>query len=237
MTVEIRPVPPEELRAWFESVMVAFGEDVNEDQWKLDQLTLEPDRILGGYDGDQIVGGGGAFSFQMTVPGGIVPVAGVTMVGVMPTHRRQGVLRALMARQLADVRAAGEPMAALWASEGSIYQRFGYGLATVNGSVDIERDRSAFRKPVAADGQRRAARHRIGTAEHHADLRRGSSAHARLLRPRAPPGTRSCCLTPSSAVAAPASATTRFSRATARTSATSCTASRPSGSTLGRRTS
>lgn len=141
------------MRAWFESVMVAFGEDLIEDQWKLDQLTLEPNRILGGYDGDKIVGGGGAFSFHMTVPGGIAPVAGVTMVGVMPTHRRQGVLTALMARQLADVKAAGEPMAALWASEGSIYQRFGYGLATANGSVDIERDRSAFRKPFAADGK------------------------------------------------------------------------------------
>ncbi len=70
----------------------------------------------------------------------------------MPTHRRQGVLRSLMARQLADVRERGEPMAALWASEGSIYQRFGYGLATTNGSIEIERDRATFRKPNAATG-------------------------------------------------------------------------------------
>jgi len=148
MSVEIRPVPETDLRRWLESVIVAFGEDVNEEQWKLDQKTLEPNRILGGYEGDKIVGGGAAFSFQMTVPGGAqVPTAGVTMVGVMPTHRRQGVLRALMARQLADVRANGEALAALWASEGSIYQRFGYGLGTLNGAIDLARERSAFRRP------------------------------------------------------------------------------------------
>ena len=153
MTVEIRPVPADGMRPWFESIMTAFGEELTEEQWKLDQLTLEPDRALGGYDGDKVVGGGGAFSLKMTVPGGAtVPVGGVTMVGVMPTHRRQGVLRSLMARQLADVRDRGEPMAALWASEGSIYQRFGYGLATTNGSVEIERDRASFRKPIAASG-------------------------------------------------------------------------------------
>ena len=133
--------------------MVAFGEDVAEENWTLDQKIIEPNRVLGGYDGDRLVGGGAAYSFQMTVPGGAqVAAAGVTMVGVMPTHRRQGVLRALMARQLADVRANGEALAALWASEGSIYQRFGYGLGTLNGAIDLERDRAAFRRPAGGAG-------------------------------------------------------------------------------------
>lgn len=154
MAVEIRPVGADDLRTWFESVMVAFGEDLSDEQWKLDLLTLEPARTLAGYEGDLVVGGGSIYSFQMTIPGGdVVPVAGVTMVGVKPTHRRQGVLRNLMAQQLADVRAAGEPFAALWASEGSIYQRFGYGLSTLNGSLDIERARAAFREPVDAQGK------------------------------------------------------------------------------------
>jgi len=154
MPVEIRPVPESDLRAWFDAVNTAFGEDVTDEQWTLDQKITEPDRVLGVYDGNQVVGGGGIFTFRMTVPGGRkADVAGVTMVGVMPTHRRKGALRALMARQLADVKAAGEPMAALWASEGSIYQRFGYGLATLNGSLDIERSRAVFRLPVQAQGQ------------------------------------------------------------------------------------
>lgn len=133
--------------------MTAFGEEVNEEQWALDQKTIEPARVLGVYDGTRVVGGGAAFSFQMTVPGGAaVPTAGVTMVGVMPTHRRQGALRKLMARQLADVRAAGEPLAALWASEGSIYQHFGYGLATLNGSIDVGRDRAVLRRDPPGGG-------------------------------------------------------------------------------------
>jgi predicted acetyltransferase len=72
----------------------------------------------------------------------------VTAVGVMPTHRRRGILRGVMARQLADVRAAGESVAILWASEGVIYQRFGYGLASLNGSFDLPRARAVFRQPA-----------------------------------------------------------------------------------------
>jgi predicted acetyltransferase len=152
--IEIRPVPAAEQRAWYDAINVAFAEDVPNGQWELEQKMFEPERALGVYDGDKVVGGGSAFSFRMTVPGGRkADVAGVTMVGVMPTHRRQGALRALMARQLADVRERGEPMAALWASEGNIYQRFGYGLAIVNGSLDIERDRAVFREPVAPSGR------------------------------------------------------------------------------------
>ncbi|MEO6351366.1 MAG: GNAT family N-acetyltransferase [Candidatus Limnocylindrales bacterium] len=153
MTVEIKAVPPSDARRWFEAVNLAFAEHIEEKQWTLDSQIIPGDRILGAYDGDRVVGGGAAFTFQMTVPGGRqVDAAGVTMVGVLPTHRRQGILRQLMTRQLADVRARGEAIAALWASEGSIYQRFGYGLATLNGTVDIERDRAALRKSVEPRG-------------------------------------------------------------------------------------
>jgi predicted acetyltransferase len=141
------------MRRWFEAVMIAFGEDVNEEQWALDQKLLEPERVLGAYADGQVVGGGAAFTFRMTVPGGgQVPAAGVTMVGMLPTHRRQGLLRRLMAKQLFDARASGEALAALWASEGSIYQRFGYGIGSLNGTIEIERSRAVFRKPVSVAG-------------------------------------------------------------------------------------
>jgi predicted acetyltransferase len=76
----------------------------------------------------------------------------VTGVGVLPTHRRRGVLNALMRRQLDDIREGGEPIAALWASEGSIYGRFGYGVATLTGGFDIERSRTAFVEPHTPAG-------------------------------------------------------------------------------------
>ncbi len=153
MAIEIRTVPADQMRRWMDTVNVAFGEPTDEAQWQLDKALLEPGRTLGAYDGDAIVGGGSAFSFRMTVPGGArLRLAGVTNVGVIPTHRRRGILRNLMARQLADVRANGEPMAALVASEGPIYQRFGYGLGLLLGAIDIERERAAFRTDVPPTG-------------------------------------------------------------------------------------
>jgi predicted acetyltransferase len=156
MAIEIRTIPPDQLRRLVDTVNVAFGEPTDEAQWQLDKALFEPDRTLGAYDGDLLVGGGSAFSFRMTVPGGArVRLAGVTGVGVMPTHRRRGILRSLMARQLADVRANGEPLAALVASEGPIYQRFGYGLGLLLGAIDIERERAAFRTDVPPAGSMR----------------------------------------------------------------------------------
>lgn len=153
MPIDIRTVPADQLRRYVDTVNVAFGEPTDDAQFLLDQALFEPERVLGAYDGEALVGGGAAFSFRMTVPGGAqVRTAGVTGVGVMPTHRRQGILRQLMARQLEDVRSGGEPLAALVASEGSIYQRFGYGIGILLGQIDIERDRAAFRVPTPPVG-------------------------------------------------------------------------------------
>jgi predicted acetyltransferase len=71
-------------------------------------------------------------------------MAGVTSVGVLPTHRRRGILTALMRRQLQDVREHGEPVAALYASEGLIYGRFGYGLGTLAGQIEADSRRATF---------------------------------------------------------------------------------------------
>ncbi len=83
------------------------------------------------FDGREIVGVVGAYSLQVTVPGGDrLPMGGLTWVSTAATHRRQGVLTKLMARTLADIDARGEPVAMLAASEGGIYERYGFGVAT-----------------------------------------------------------------------------------------------------------
>ena len=97
---------------------------------------LPLERMHAAFDGDRIVGGAGAFPFELTVPGGPVRCGGVTVVGVLPTHRRRGVLTAMMRAQLEDIRERGEPIAALWASEEVIYRRFGYGLASLSGEIE-----------------------------------------------------------------------------------------------------
>ncbi|MBM3677415.1 MAG: GNAT family N-acetyltransferase [Actinobacteria bacterium] len=78
-----------------------------------------------------IVGGAASFPLRLTVPGGVVPCSGVTVVGVQPTHRRQGILSRMEDVQLRAAREDGEPIAALWASEETIYGRFGYGMASM----------------------------------------------------------------------------------------------------------
>ena len=155
MSLEIRPLPADQLRSYVDLVENAGGGSVDEEAWPYIERTFEPDRALGAFDGTQLVGGGAAYSFDFTVPGGHAPTAGVTWVGVLPTHRRRGLLRQMMATQLADVRRRGEPLAALWASEGSIYGRFGYGLATLNARLEVERDRATFRDPHEPRGQMR----------------------------------------------------------------------------------
>ncbi len=115
--------------------------------------TLLPlDRMYGAWSNDAIVGGAGSFPFDLTVPGGALPTAGVTVVGVLPTHRRQGVLRAMMRAQLDDAHEHGEPLAALWASEESIYGRFGYGLASFCGEISLAHEHTAFAHPFEPQG-------------------------------------------------------------------------------------
>jgi len=116
---------------------------------------LELERMHAAFDGDEVVGGAGAFTFELSVPGGSLRCAGVTMVGTYPTHRRRGVLSAMMRAQLDDVHARGEPLAALWASEETIYGRYGYGLASWVGEVSIPREASAFAAPLERHGQAR----------------------------------------------------------------------------------
>lgn len=108
------------------------------------------ERMHAAFDGERIVGGAGAFSFTLSVPGGEVACGGVTVVGVLPTHRRRGVLTAMMRAQLEDVRERGEPIAALWASEEAIYRRFGYGLASLSGDAELPLAYGRLREPPAA---------------------------------------------------------------------------------------
>jgi predicted acetyltransferase len=155
--VEVRPAAPDELLAALAPITHYFGSagPPSEDR-TLGVTRVVPDgRMHAALDGEAIVGGAGAFAFDLTVPGARVPTAGVTVVGVLPTHRRRGILRELMRAQLDDVHARGEPLAALWASEGGIYGRFGYGLASLCGELEIRRAHAGFARPVPWEGEAR----------------------------------------------------------------------------------
>ncbi|MEU9231553.1 GNAT family N-acetyltransferase [Streptomyces subrutilus] len=153
MALEMRVLQWDEWDVWFGQLELAFGGVPELAQGReLYRSLTEPDRSLGVWDGGQCVGSASAFTFRLSVPGGaLVPAAGVTMVGVSPTHRRRGVLRSMMRRLLDDVRAAGEPLAVLTASDPAIYGRFGYGTAAYAMAVEIDTARVRLSVPPGTD--------------------------------------------------------------------------------------
>lgn len=154
--VELRRPNRDEWDVWYGNLIRAFGgvpESAEESElWR----TLTPhNRSIGAWDGDGCVGTAGAFAFRLSVPGGaLVPAAGVTMVSVAATHRRRGILTSMMRRQLDDVRAWGEPLAVLTASEPAIYGRFGYGCGSFNISAEIDTVRARLSVPPGTDAVR-----------------------------------------------------------------------------------
>ena len=148
-------------------------------------------------DGGRIVGVAGSFAFDMTVPGGTsVPMAGTTWVSVSSTHRRQGVLTALLAAVHADADDRGEPVAALYASEGGIYRRFGYGLATTMRRISIQRIHAQLRPELAvtpgavqyadagSDGDGAAAQHERSVWDRFRRLRAGEVSGSEVFEQR-----------------------------------------------------
>ncbi|MFB4282486.1 MULTISPECIES: GNAT family N-acetyltransferase [unclassified Nonomuraea] len=151
MTYPIRPIDESEWPAFAGVLEEAFGWTPHPTQAGRFKAETEFDRTLAAFDGDTIAGVTSIFSLTMTIPGGQLPVAGVTAVSVLPSHRRRGVLSSLMRRQLTDIRERGESVAALYASEALIYGRYGYGRAAGELAFRIHKHASAFVREAPQD--------------------------------------------------------------------------------------
>lgn len=155
-TISLRQPDASETRTWFRVLETAFADDVSDAEYELERVQFEPDRLIGAVDGAAWVGAGGGYSLRLTVPGGVdVGAVGITAIGVMPSHRRRGILRQVMGWLVDQAGERGEPVAILWASETAIYQRFGFGIGTLQGTFDIERSRTRFAHPVEPLGRMR----------------------------------------------------------------------------------
>jgi predicted acetyltransferase len=150
--IEIRNPAEDELRAAMQAGEAAFGEETREGEFERFSKMLPRDRWFAAYDGDRPVGTATSFPFRLTVPGGELAAGGVTWVGVLPSHRRRGILRELMKRQLEDLRDRGEPLAILYSSEPLIYGRFGYGVAAPSVEMEGETARFAYRDDPGPTG-------------------------------------------------------------------------------------
>ncbi len=144
----IRPIAEDEFPAFYGVGDQAFNLAWTAESAISHELAVfEFDRSLAAFDGRLLVGTACVYSFEMTVPGAAVPVAGVSSVSVLPSHRRRGILSRLMRRQLADIRERGEAVAALFATETGIYGRFGYGLASWHARFMIRRGEGILSGP------------------------------------------------------------------------------------------
>ncbi len=154
MTIEIRNVADDELTPFRQCIMNTFGDDLEGDpdgDARMRAL-IPPAQRWGAFDGTTVVGTAGTFDHSIVVPGGgVIPMAGLTIVTVRPSHRRRGLLRQLMKAHFDDARARGFPISGLWASEASIYGRFGYGIAAHADAITIENAPTVTLREPAGD--------------------------------------------------------------------------------------
>lgn len=154
MQLQVVPVAEDRRREWWGVQSRVFAFEFKEEEEALFAAVQDWDRAWAATDGDQIVGSASSLTFTMTVPGGAeVPTAGLTAVAVLPTHRRGGALTAMIRRSFEDARDRGDPLAALLASESSIYGRFGYGVATHDCDLTLGRGDTVMRARPPATGR------------------------------------------------------------------------------------
>ena len=156
MTTEIRVLDSEDdliaAANLFRTAMVGFPPLSNLTPGQITTL-LEPGRTVGAFVGEQLVGTADASTSRLTLPGGaIVSHAAVSHIGVLPSFTRQGIATELVRHQLRDMAARGEVVATLRASEATIYERYGYGVASSSQSVEVQTARASLRPGVGAGG-------------------------------------------------------------------------------------
>ncbi|MEO8889444.1 MAG: GNAT family N-acetyltransferase [Jatrophihabitantaceae bacterium] len=155
MDLQIRRARGEEFSAVAELDGANFGFHYNEQELTDARLDLDLDRIVVAVDGARIVAVSAELPMRMAVAGGDVPVIGLTWVSVEVTHRRRGVLRAMLEQQLREHAAEGLAATVLRASEGGIYGRYGFGVASHTRRTVIDRLRSRLAVPADTGRVRR----------------------------------------------------------------------------------
>jgi predicted acetyltransferase len=154
MDIDIRPITEDERADWLRAAETSFSVVLKDDELEAAMPVIEVDRSFAAFEGGRMVGTSAAATFRMVVPGGArIATAGVTAVGVHPTHRRRGINTALMGAILDQAAERQEPFAMLLASEAAIYGRFGYGLTSLLGEFEAESARMAFVKGSPSGGR------------------------------------------------------------------------------------
>ncbi|WP_327263175.1 GNAT family N-acetyltransferase [Streptomyces sp. NBC_01232] len=161
MSADVRPIAESELPDWVRAVHTGFLTVARVTDSDIAQRAKYSDfsRMQGAFDPDsgRCVAALRSFPQELTVPGGAaVPATAISSVGVLPTHRRQGLLTRMMAAEFAAAAARGDALATLIAAEYPIYGRYGFGPATslVEWEIDVPRTGLDRRLSAPVDGGR-----------------------------------------------------------------------------------
>jgi predicted acetyltransferase len=147
--LQLRAITEPEIPDFVRAIDLGFGHSTPDSRIEAETRIIECDRSFAVFDGDQIVGTIGAQTLPISLPGGgMGTCSGIAYVTVKPSHRRRGILRAMMTNQLAQSRERGELFTMLWASEALIYGRFGFGVATATQNASIRKPDARFRRDV-----------------------------------------------------------------------------------------
>ena len=147
--LELRAITESEIPSFVRAIDLGFGNSTPDSRIEAETRIIECDRSFAVFDGKQIVGTIGAQTLPMSLPGGGVgSCGGIAYVTVKPSHRRRGILTAMMTNQLAQARKRGEIFSMLWASEAMIYGRYGFGVATATQNASIEKPYANFRRDM-----------------------------------------------------------------------------------------
>ncbi|MGH2740261.1 MAG: GNAT family N-acetyltransferase [Actinomycetota bacterium] len=144
MDVEVKALASEELDSFIRTISRVFAHEISDADLQAERWILELGEVLGAVEAGSLVGGLGACPLDLTVPGGVVETTGIVTTGVLPNRRRRGILTSLMRQHLEDAHERGAVLSILWASEGAIYGRFGYGAGTLSCRFDIAREHTAY---------------------------------------------------------------------------------------------
>jgi len=130
MSIEFRPARQDEIGqlgligAYVYAGAFGDGEDNFQSQ------STRPEWTLCAFDGPKMVASYATIPFTMRANGRAMALGGVSSVGTIPEYRRRGLVRELTTRSLVEMRDSGQSVAALWASQAAIYQRYGYAAAS-----------------------------------------------------------------------------------------------------------
>ena len=151
MTIEVRTPALDEVERYIDVHRTGFNSHWAADlrARNIEFLSAPSGHTLhAAYEGAEMVGTAMSIPLTVTVPGGgAVAACGLTWVATLPSHRRRGVMSALLDAHLALARERNCVVSVLDAVDSGLYGRYGYGTATYDVELTIPTAHVTFKEP------------------------------------------------------------------------------------------